>query len=747
MAALAVVGAMAGQGAVAQGDGPSKWVDPYIGVDWGGNTFVGSTVPFGMVKLGPDMETFDGRKSGFGYSSYGRIEGFSHTHLSGAQGKYGNILLQPVVGPVKPGDLASARDGEQARVGYYRAHLQRYDVTAELTSSRRVGFHRYTFPKTDDAHLTVDVEHCLSRGSGKGWEDQHFVGGEVHVVSDHEVAGFGRYTGGWNRGGEYRVYFDLITDKKATAERTWTATTLTEAKNATVSTETPLGAVLDFSTRDGEVVQAKVGISYVSVDQARQNVQKEVPGWDFAAVQRATAAAWDKQLSVLKMGPATPDAQRRMLTTAIYHTMLMPVDRTGENPGWQSGEPYYDDYYATWDTFRSSGPWLTLVAPDRQRDLLRSLIDIYRHDGYMPDARSGNVNGRTQGGSNANVVVADAWVKGLAGIDYMTALQAMIHDAEVPPTDKQKEGRGGLQDYNSKGYVTLADERSGSRTMEYANDDFAIATVACGLGQKDVAAKYAARSKNFENLWDLSLKEEGFTGFLRPKNPDGTWGPPNTKVRGTWPDFFYEGDEWTYSLYAPHDVREIIRLAGGSQKFNDRLDWTFRRGHFDVTNEPGFLLPVLYDWSGRPDKSADIVQLLLEKYFTADRSGIPGNDDSGAMSSWLLFQSIGFYPVAGQDVYVFGTPALADVTLDVAPGKQLHIVSKGFDPSGEVHYIQSATLNGEPLNRAWFRHSEIVNGGTLELVMGTAPSDWGKTDPPPSMSDPGPGFCERVPRH
>ena len=427
--------------------------------------------------------------------------------------------------------------------------------------------------------------------------------------------------------------------------------------------------MLDFHTGAGEVVQAKVGISFVSTEQARQNVQSEVPDWNFAATRNTTIAAWDKQLAVLTMGAATPETQRRMLTTAMYHTMMMPVDRTGENPGWKSGEPYYDDYYAIWDTFRSSSPWLTLVAPDRQRDLIRSLIDIYRHDGYMPDARSGNINGRTQGGSNANVVIADAWVKGLKGIDYKTALDAMVHDAEVPPADKQKEGRGGLEDYNAKGYVTLADERSGSRTMEYANDDFAIATVACGLGRKDLAEKYAKRSRNFENLWDLSLKEEGFTGFLRPKNPDGTWGPPNKKVRGTWPDFFYEGDEWTYSLYAPHDVRDIIRLAGGPQNFNDRLDWTFRRGHFDVTNEPGFLMPVLYDWSGRPDKSADIVQLLLEKYFSADRSGIPGNDDSGAMSSWLLFQSLGFYPVAGQDVYVFGTPALAEATLDVGPGK------------------------------------------------------------------------------
>jgi predicted alpha-1,2-mannosidase len=367
----------------------------------------------------------------------------------------------------------------------------------------------------------------------------------------------------------------------------------------------------------------------------------------------------------------------------------------------------------------------------------------------MPDARSGNDNGRTQGGSNANVVVADAWVKGLKGIDYETAFAAMVHDAEVAPADAQKEGRGGLKDYNERGYVTLADERSGSRTAEYSYDDFAIAEVACGLGKEKEAALYASRAHNFEHLWDKDMTVEGFKGFMRPRNPDGTWAPPYLVVRGTWPDFFYEGDIWTYSVYAPQDMRRLIEMAGGDQMFVNRLDWTFLRQHFDVTNEPGFLVPILYNYAGRPDKTADIVHLLLEKFFMANRAGIPGNDDSGAMSSWLIFSTLGIFPVAGQDVYLISTPSIPEASLALANGKQLRIVAKNLDPNGLNRYVQSATLNGDDLPTSWFRHAQIKDGATLVLTMGSAPSSWGKTMPPPSMSDVGfqicPGATRRSP--
>ena len=714
-------------------------VYPFLGVDWGGNVFVGSALPFGMVKLGPDMVSFDGRHSGFGYMSGGQILGFSHLHLSGAQGKYGNILVAPVTGPLNPKDIVTPRTAEIAHVGYYSAQLSRYNVKAELTSSRRVGFHRYTFPASPDSHLTVNVASYLGRGPGS--ESQHFLGAEVHVTSSSEAQGVARFTGGWNKGGEYKVFYAIVLDTPARSVQTWTGDTLSPAKDASVSTDSPIGVSFDLPTRAGQVLEAKVGISFLSAEQARRNINAEIPGWSFEAVRADVTRLWNEQLAKIKLTGAT-ESQRRKIYTALYHTMLMPSDRTGENPGWQSTEPYYDDYYAIWDTYRSSGPLLTLLAPDRQRDLIRSLIDIYRHTGYMPDARSGNDNGRTQGGSNANVMVADAFVKGLTGIDYETAFQAMLKDASVPPANAQKEGRGGILDYNSKGYVTLADERSGSRTVEYAYDDFGIAEVACGLGHVDQAKLFLTRSGNWQNLWDKDLTAEGFHGFLRPRNPDGSWAAPNLLVRGTWPDFFYEGDLWTYSLYAPQDVRHLIDLAGGPETFVNRLDNLFLRRHYDISNEPGFLIPMLYNWAGRPDKTADVVNQYLEKAFTDNRAGIPGNDDSGAMSSWLIFQTLGVYPNAGQDIYLIGTPSIPEAELTLAGGKKLRITARNLDGEGINRYVASATLNGAPLETSWFRHAQIANGGTLVLNMASAPTAWGHTTRPPSTSDPNFNLCK-----
>jgi predicted alpha-1,2-mannosidase len=707
-------------------------VYPFLGVDWGGNTFVGAAVPFGMVKLGPDMESFDGRPSGFGYLSGGRILGFSHLHLSGAEGKYGNILVAPVTGPLDFANIKSPRIDEVNHPGYYAAMLTQYHVRAELTSTRRIGFHRYTFPAFRESHLTINIDHCLNKGSDS--ESQRFLGGQVHVLSDHEAEGVGRYAGGWNKGGEYRVYFYIVLDTPASSIQTWSGNSLSFDREVTANEDKPIGAAFNFQTHAGQVVQAKVAISFVSAKQARHNILEEAPAWDFDAVRMASVNKWNKALSRIQLHGET-DSKRRQFYTAMYHTMLMPSERTGENPGWQSSEPYYDDYYTIWDTFRSSGPLLTLIAPERQRDLIRSLIDIYRHEGYMPDGRSGNVTGRTQGGSNADVVIADAYVKGVTGIDYATAFEAMLKNASVPPADPQKEGRGGILDYNAKGYLTLADERSGSRTVEYAYDDFAIAELACGLNRPAEAKLLAARAHNWEHLWDKDLTVEGFKGFLRPRNLDGSWAEPDYVVRGEWSAFFYEGDLWTYSLYAPQDVRKLIDLAGGNQMFVKRLDSIFYREHFDVTNEPGFLIPVLYNWAGRPDHTAEVITELLEKAFTDQRTGIPGNDDSGAMSSWFIFNSLGFYPNAGQDIYLIGTPSFPEADITLASGKTLRIIARNMDGEHINRFIQSATLNGAPLNTSWLRHKQIENGGTLVFTMGSSPSKWGTADPPPSMSD------------
>lgn len=703
-------------------------VDPFLGADGGGNVFPGATTPWGMVKLGPDTEDA-GANAGY---DHGKIIGFSHLHVSGTGGgpKYGNILVTPSVGHAAP----SERADESAAPGYYSVTLTPSGIVAELTATRRVGFHRYTFPKSSDARIVVDLPHCLTTTFTE--EAQRYLSGEVEVVSPQAVAGVARYTGGWNVGGEYDVYFYAVTDTAPKSIGLHNGSGLSPERSLGADNSGPLSADFLFDTTAGQRVQLKVGISFISAEQARHNLETEAPGWDFDATRHSAEELWNAALGRVQLRGGT-DAQQQAFYTALYHNMMMPVDRTGENPKWQSSEPSYDDYYAIWDIFRSTNPLLTLIAPEREVGMVRSLIDIYRHEGYMPDARSGNDNGRTQGGSNADVVIADAYVKGLKGIDYQAGYEAMVKDAEVPPHEARKEGRGGLKDYNTRGYVTTQDERSGSRTVEYAYDDFCISLVARGLGHKADADKYLARSHNWSNLWDANLSAEGTTGFNHPRRADGSFLQPfNPAVGGSWPNTYYESDSWTYSTYVPQDIRGLIAQGDGDQRFISRLDALFGNNHYDVGNEPGFLLPIYYTWAGRPDLTADKVNQILAKDFGTGRSGLPGNDDSGAMSAWYAFHAMGFFPVAGQDFYVIGTPALPDTTIDLGQGHSFHIVAEGLDAKLQNHFIQSATLNGKPLERAWFRHSEIANGATLVLRMGDKASSWGTKNPPPSSSDP-----------
>ncbi|MBC8009975.1 MAG: glycoside hydrolase family 92 protein, partial [Burkholderiales bacterium] len=455
----------------------------------------------------------------------------------------------------------------------------------------------------------------------------------------------------------------------------------------------------------------------------------------------------------IEIDPATSDAHKRMFYTGLYHTMLMPVDRTGENPLWKSDQPAYDDFYAIWDTYRSSHPLITLIDPKRQVDIVNSLLDIYRYDGYMPDARSGNSNGRTQGGSNAEVLIADAYVKGLPGIDYKVALQAMLKDADVPPGgNEEQEGRGGLPDYNTLGYVSTRYPRSGTRTVEYAFNDFCIAIVAQGLGEKALFERFAKQAGNWKNLWRADFKHQGATGFILPKDADGKWldfvkvtvpamakeivpvDPTyvnSGKYEEWWSGFLYEANSWEYSLSIPHDVAGLIEKSGGPEAFKTRLDTLFAKRYYYVGNEPSFLSPNLYHWIGRQDLSSDCIHSIVNRAYKDTRRGIPGNDDSGSMSSWLVFRMLGFYPNAGQSYYLLSTPFVAASTLHQTNGKDFRVVAKNLSATNK--YITAATLDGKPLARAWIEHAEIVQGGVLELEMSAQANDWGRANPPPSL--------------
>jgi predicted alpha-1,2-mannosidase len=638
------------------------------------------------------------------------------------------------------------RLSEDIALGYYATRFAHSGIQTEITTASRASYYRITYPADSVKSLAIDAGFFLGESPvPDAREAQQLVGSEVQVISDHEVMGYTRIRGGWNNGKAYTVYFYAEADTPFTEVRTW--------KDGCISTELSqydsgqkTGVNLRFGG-DGRRLQLKVGISFISPLKARQNARSEISDWDFDRVRQATLDQWEALLGKIQIDPNTSDAYKRMFYTGLYHTLIMPVDRTGECPLWNDPVPYYDDYYAIWDTYRTSSPLITLLDPSRQADIINSLLIIYKRDGYMPDARSGNSNGRTQGGSNAEIMIADAYAKGLEGIDYEYALQAMLKDATVPPGgNEEAEGRGGLLPYLRLGYVPWGIDRAGNRTVEYAFCDYAIAQVAKGLGHDSLAAEYLRRSGNWRNLWRSDYEYDGVRGFILPRDEQGRWldelpfghsrlqhptyrytpvtaeGPWYTPWWGT---FFYEASSWEYSLSIPHDVEGLIAQCGGADAFQSRLDRFFDQGYYNVNNEPSFLTPCLYHWIGRPDRSSDRVLQIIAKHYSDTPGGLPGNDDSGAMSSWLVFHMMGLYPNAGLDYYLIHTPVIASSTLTLANGRTFTIQAEGL--SEKNRYVQSATLNGAEHSMAFLTHQELMAGGVLKLKMGKkAPSSHSK---------------------
>lgn len=723
----------------------TKYVDPFIGADGGGYAFCGACVPFGMVKLGPDCNNLT---ENAGWQKDTDIVGFSHTHLNGSGGgcKYGNVLFMASTGELDPNDYASPYSGERAEVGMFSVNLDRWDVSARLSASAHAGFHEYTFPKSESSNIFVDLGKFLA-----SIEMQEFVGSEVTILSDHEIQGYTRIRNGWNYSKAYTVYFYADFDRAADSFGTWIEGKKEPGKRCQADHNTKCGAWFSYSTNAGDKVRVKVGISYMGYNKARENAM-ELGTWNIEDTRAEAVDKWNDILSQVDVESSDED-RMKIFYSSMYRIFLQPSDYNGENPVWKTSSPYYGDYHAIWDTFRATHPFINIFRPTIGGDMVQSLVDIYENDKYMPDARSSHSTGRTQGGSNCDMLVADAYVKGIRNVDYEKALDAMIKNATVPPGDDERQyGRGGLPDYNRLGYVSTDYERGCSRTFEYSANDYAIAVLAKGLGKEDIYKEYLKKASNWKNLWNPEISSFGFSGFAWPRNGDGTWlSDPDFTVfsSGSFDHQFYETFSWELSFYVPHDVNALIAMMGGREKFIERLDTYFREsfpgkrdellfytklvGLCQISNEPCFLVPSMYAYVNQPYKTAKIVRRILDTQYTSARDGVPGNDDSGSMGAWYAFHCLGFYPNAGQDVYLISSPVFPKTVLKMEDGKELTILAK--KTSDRNIYIQSARLNGKPLDRCWLRHSEIVNGGTLEFEMGPKPSSWASSgELPPSMS-------------
>ena len=706
------------------------YVNPMIGAGGHGHVFVGASVPFGNIQLGP-TNIYKGWDwcSGYHYSD-SIIIGFAHNHLSGTGcSDLGDVGLMPFTGEVraKRGDQNNL-DGavsayyhhanEKAEAGYYSVRLDN-GIFAELTATAHVGFHHYIYNKVEGRRLLIDLVNDVGSRVYESY---------IRKVDDYTIEGY-RFVKGWSP--MHKTFFYARFNQKI-------------KRLDTFQDETPMGqdelqtnkvkGVVSFDDGVSDVL-VKVAISSVSCTNARMNLEAELPGWDFAATRKAAQQQWNKELSCIHID-GTPK-QKTVFYTALYHTMLMPVCKTGENPRWQDA-PYYDDYYAIWDTYRTSSPLLTLLCPEREVELVNALLNIYRREGYLPDARSGDSNGRTQGGSNAEVVIADAFAKGLGSdgsIDYGLALEAMLKDGEADPgADHEKHGRGGLTEYKRLGYVPYSMPRAGTRTVEYAYDDFCLAQVAKGLGRQDIYERYMQRSRNWRNLWRSDYEWDDVSGYIMPRDAEGRWldsvpwgkskvfhptipYTPVTKVAPWylpwWDTFFYEALSAEYSLSIPHDVPGLIDACGGSEAFRRRLNLFFERGRYNVGNEPSFLTPCLYHWLGRPDLSTQRIHQIVRDNYSDRPDGLPGNDDSGAMSSWLAFHMMGLYPNAGQDYYLLNLPLLPAYTLQLPNGKQLRVSSEVSASATAEATSFRAVFNGQELPNARITHQQLMEGGTL----------------------------------
>jgi predicted alpha-1,2-mannosidase len=556
----------------------------------------------------------------------------------------------PVLGDVSNPlvDLSQPRAfKDQGGVGWYETNLAN-NVSVRLAATEHAGYCAYMFPEGSNvsSSVVVDVSHVLPSFRGLGWE-QHYSGGTFELVDENHYQGSGTYNNGWNLSPDWTIYFCGRFDKKASHARIFAENMAANDSSTYVAGTTRLGGVFTFGATE---VTSQVGISFISTSKACQNMDNEI-GQDATveSLAEASQAKWNRDIfdKIQISSDNTEDLQ--LLYSSLYGMFLIPSNRTGENPAWSSDEPYYDDIFTLWDTHRCHTSLFQVIQPTAYEEFVRSLIDIWRHDGFMPDARSSNFNGRVQGGSNADNVLADAFVKGVGGdVNWEDGFEAMKTDAEVvPPLEivdpkapdaSTKEGRGALPDWLQYGYITPRFTRAVSRAVEYSMNDFGLYQVAAGLGRWAEAETYLNRSRNWRNHWNVNVTSEGHSGFVVPRQANGSfvWQDPKDCGGCYWGDAYYEDNAWIYSMNAIHDVSELKRRIGGDEKFVDRLDKLFSLRIFNAGNEPGFTSPYLYNFvQGQQWRSVERGRAISALYH-AGESGLPGNSDAGAMESLLM---------------------------------------------------------------------------------------------------------------
>jgi predicted alpha-1,2-mannosidase len=745
-------------------DAPISRVNPFIGTGGGGHTFPGAVAPFGMVQLSPDTDTSCVIRDCYSHAAGYRyddptIQGFSETHFSGAgHSDLGDFLVMPVSGdavPTEPGTPAApgyrsrfSHASEVASPGYYAVTLDGPEVRAELTAGTRIGVQRYAFPHGRAAHLVLDLRTSLYNYPGK------VLWSGLHLWPNGTLTGF-RETRGWAPG--RKLYFAM----RFSAPLIDHAFLNTETEVPYRGFQAPgrggdavaerlgraLVARLDFGKLD-QALEVRVGISGVDEAGAIANLESE-PG-NFDAVRARTEAAWNAALSAVDVD--APAAERTSFYTALYHALLAPSvwsDADGRYRGPDDQVHHADGFtfrstFSLWDTFRAEHPLLTLIQPERTTsDVVNSLVASQQESPYgiLPIWQFAGRETWTMIGYHSVAVIADAYMKGLRGFDANAALNAMAASAEYAPY-------GGLGDYMRLHYVPIDREpEAASKTVEYAYDDWTIARMARAMGRTDIAQRFEQRAGYWRNSFDAH------SGWLRARLSTGAFRTPFDPTAINYGSDYTEGNAWQYSWFVPQDQAGLFRLLGGDARAIAKLDAMF---DFDVStldyshaedisgmigqyihgNEPSHHVAYLYVYAGAPWRTQERLRQIMESQYKPTPDGLSGNDDLGQMSAWFVFTSLGFYPVApASNEYVIGRPFVSRATMNLPSGK--HFIVTADNLSGANHYVESVTLNGQPLARSYILDSEIRNGGELHFVMGAAPNTHWATAPnerPFSMS-------------
>lgn len=733
---------LAAQEKVYDKTGLTGYVNPFIGTTNFGATNPGAVVPQGMAAVVPFNVTGsslnkwdkDARWWSTPYSwdnSY--LTGFSHVNLSGVGcPDLGVIILMPSTGRLNADirEYGSAMSQQKAEPGYYSCMLDKYNVKAEVTATPRTGLSRFTFPK-GQSNVLIDLGNGLTNESGAS----------VRIVSGREAEGW-RMTGDfcYNGNSERPVYFVARFNKTANsygafkkmaameAEKNWSATAGSfkyyEKFMAPVAGDS-IGLYFSFDTDDNEEIMVQVGISYVSIENARLNLETENSLFDFNAIRKSASVAWESVLSKIKVEGGS-DEMKTVFYTALYHMNIHPNiinDVNGEYPlmeSWGTGRVTGSDRYTVfslWDTYRNFHPLFSLIYPEQQLDMVRSMVDMYKESGWLPKWELNSCETYTMNGDPAFPVITDTYMRGLRDFDVETAWEAMVKSAITP--GKENKIRPGNDFYLERGYMPFTSDydNSVSVALELYLADWNLGILSKELGKDEDARRFIKQSYGYINYFDSDD-----SGMLRPKRADGTFMEPFDPMQGK--DFepvhgFHEGTAWQYTFGVPHDIKGLIKLNGGGEKFVLKLQGVFDRGLFDMANEPDMHYPYLFSYvRGEEWRTQKETRRLINTYFKNAPDGLPGNDDCGTMSAWVVFSMMGIYPVCPGDMnYTISTPLFDKITIELDnrfyPGSAIEIARIS---SGEGEFISDIKWNGRSTKSFFINHNTIVKGGRLEII-------------------------------